>query len=466
MLKRVLTYVFAMLATVTAVSSATLEEAKEMYLAGDYARALPVFHDYLKKKPKDGSLNHWYGVCLMQSGMMQEAKPYLEYAHGRKVVQSSRYLAEIAFYEYDVDKADLYMESYRSAMKKAKKELPEDAADLSDRIGKMRAMLDRVEQIEIIDSLSVDADDFFRFYKLSAESGSLNSPEILPTGYESASPTVVYRTENKATMMWSMPDDNENYCLVSSSLLIDGQWERPRVLGERLNEGGDANYPFLMSDGVTLYFANTGENSLGGYDIFISRRDENEFLNPQNVGMPYNSPYDDYMLAIDETTGVGWWATDRNRIDGKLTIYKFVPREMRKNYPVDAPNLCSLARIDSYRATWSDGADYSALLEAVDKLDDEREIVSHDFEFALPGGLVYTKWSDFKSADAKAAMQEYLDAVSRHNADKVHLETLRVRYAGGESECAEEIKALEQKIRNDYTELRHLSNDVVRLEIY
>ena len=56
---------------------------------------------------------------------------------------------------------------------------------------------------------------------------------------------------------------------MQSSRLADGSWEQPEPLGDVLNEGGDANFPFLMSDGVTLYFANDGENSLGGYDIFI-----------------------------------------------------------------------------------------------------------------------------------------------------------------------------------------------------
>ncbi len=60
--------------------------------------------------------------------------------------------------------------------------------------------------------------------------------------------------------------------------------------------------PFFMSDGVTLYYANDGDESIGGYDIFISRKGEDGFLQPQNIGMPYNSPYDDYMLAIDEVT--------------------------------------------------------------------------------------------------------------------------------------------------------------------
>ena len=42
----------------------TLDEAREMYKAGRYVEAAPTFAKELKKKPKNGSLNHWYGVCL------------------------------------------------------------------------------------------------------------------------------------------------------------------------------------------------------------------------------------------------------------------------------------------------------------------------------------------------------------------------------------------------------------------
>ena len=54
--------------------------------------------------------------------------------------------------------------------------------------------------------------------------------------------------------------------LYSRIRLLDG-WSEPEPLMS-LNEQGNVNYPFLMSDGITLYYASDGEGSLGGYDIF------------------------------------------------------------------------------------------------------------------------------------------------------------------------------------------------------
>ena len=68
--------------------------------------------------------------------------------------------------------------------------------------------------------------------------------------------------------------------LYSRIRLLDG-WSEPESLTS-LNEQGNVNYPFLMSDGITLYYASDGEGSLGGYDIFVTRYDSenSNYLRP------------------------------------------------------------------------------------------------------------------------------------------------------------------------------------------
>lgn len=465
MSRRIILSLLLFALTCGVAGAVTYEEAKDMYRAGDYAGALPVFKKRLKDRPKDAALNHWVGVCLMYTGNPSEAIPYLEFAHKKKITEAPRYLAEIAFMDYRADDAAEYMDAYKEALAKDKKKMSEDATFLDDKIGKMQAMLDRVEQIEIIDSVAVDAETFLKFYKLSSESGSINSRDVLPADFEAAPLTIVYMPESKNTMTWAMPDENDNYVLVGSSRLSDGKWEKPHRLGDNLNDGGDANYPFLLSDGITMYFANDGENSLGGYDIFISRRDENEFLQPQNIGMPYNSPYNDYMFAIDEFTGVGWWATDRGRDDGMVTIYKFIPKEMRENYSVDEPNLRNLAKITSYRDTWVEGADYTDKLAEIEDIGTIKKVKKSDFEFEIPGRGIYRTWDEFQNPVAREAMEGYLDARNKQEADKKRLEELRRQYALGGIDHSDEILSLEKNIRIMRDRLIKMSNRVIELEL-
>ncbi len=446
------------------LTATTLDEAKELYLAGDYASALPVFEQQFKKDRKNASLNHWLGVCLLQSGEVKRAIPLLEFADKKGIVESPRYLAENAYKDYRLDDADAYIECYRKALEGARKDMPEEVEYMIGCIERMRNMMYRVEQLVIIDSISVDKDVFFRHYKLAPESGSLNDVEILPDGFESAVPTVVYMTEDQSSMTWSAPDSLENYFLVNSTLLADGQWETPHPLGSVLNEGGDANFPFFMSDGVTLYYANDGENTIGGYDIFISRRDDNEFLQPQNVGMPYNSPYNDYMLAIDEVTGVGWWATDRNCIEDKVTIYKFIPGELRINYPIDEPRLASFARIASFKDTWKDDADYSEILSSIENIKVGKKKKTIDFKLALPGGRIYTSWDDFTNPQARSMMEQYMSAKKEFDADVATLAQLRQKYASGDKSVGNDILSREKDLLKSRAMLKQLKNEVIKLE--
>ena len=246
----------------------TLDEAKAAYSRGDYAEAAPALKDAAEKEPRNARLNLMAGVALMRSSRPAEAESFL-----RKAGAEGRpYLAELAFNEYRfqdcLDILDEHREqaakSRRGKKRNAEPE-PEDeqSAALREKAEMGLSMLDRVEKIAIIDSINVDADEFFKVYRLAQAAGRILSPSSLPSEFKSADNTTVYATENSDHMIWARPDKDENYRLVESSLLADGSWETPVPLGDNLAMGGDSNYPFLMSDGMTLYYASDGEGSLG-----------------------------------------------------------------------------------------------------------------------------------------------------------------------------------------------------------
>ena len=90
---------------------------------------------------------------------------------------------------------------------------------------------------------------------------------------------------NKA--YFSQPDDSLKQQLCTSDLL-GGEWSKPQLLNG-ISEGiSETAYPFMLADGLTFYFAGKGEESIGGYDIFMTRYDahNNSFLKPENIGMP------------------------------------------------------------------------------------------------------------------------------------------------------------------------------------
>lgn len=453
-----------LVALAAAARAITPDEAKNLFEAGDFETAAPVLAEAAAAEPKNATLNQMAGIALFNSGNRRDARRFLK--AGRN--EANLYLAQIEMFDYNFDAAENYLDRYEDGFRKnrrAPKVEREEATELRERIEAGRAMMDRVERVVIIDSLDVDRESFFRAYRLAPSSGSLVAPEFLPRGFEASDPTVVYVTERGDNIYWSAPDEDQNLRIATTSLLADNSWEKPGLLSLDLNEGGEANYPFMLSDGVTLYFANTGENSLGGYDIFISRRDGNEFLQPQNIGMPYNSYANDYMMAIDEETGVGWWATDRNAAPDRLTIYLFKPSDLRINYPVDQPQLASLARIDRFRDTWEPGADYSALLDAIKEIAPRQENSNAPtICLSVPGRGIYTSLSDFRSAEARSLASEYIRLKSEADTARRRLEAMRRNYAAGNTGLASEILDAEQSLERLKQRLLEASNAVIEAE--
>ncbi len=440
----------------------TLEQARKAFDRGDYYDAVDVLTAAAAKEPKNQQLNQMAGLALMHTGQPSKAVSYLKKGEN----ESNLYLAQIALLSYDITAAESYLETYDNGLGKGKRKkapLPL-MGEIEKRIEHLSGMLDRVAAIEIIDSIHVNRDDFFRHYNLARSSGRLAGEEALPKNMSAADLPVVYITENGRTKIWAAPDENENYVLVRSTMLDDGSWEAPHPLGENLNDGGDANFPFLMSDGVTLYFANDGENTLGGYDIFISSDNGDEFLQPQNLGMPFNSPYDDYMLAIDEENGIGWWATDRNHLGDDITIYRFIPQEYRKNYPVDTPNLAKLALANDIQATHQAGTDYESIIARISSNAGNSHESSREFDFALPGGKVYHRLSDFRSERARRNMSAYLHAQEEIRLVNRRLADMRQAWKRGDRSKAEAIKKLERDITEKKSQLLQLSNAVVKAE--
>lgn len=437
----------------------TPEEARQAYDRGDYASAAPVLKALADKAPKNASANTMAGIALAKSGNAAEAKHYLMRGSNEAKIA----LAEIAFDEYRFEEAEEILDKYVAAQKKARKPVSEAAETLREKIGTMSAMLDRVEKIVIIDSIAVPKATFFEAYNLSRSAGSIQGASNLPKSFNAAAGSTYFTSDNNSTIIWCVEAANGS-SLAQTWALADGSWEDPLLLGSGLNEGGAAGFPFLMSDGVTLYFANNGENSIGGYDIFISRYDGEKFLQPQNIGMPYNSPFDDYMLAIDEETGIGWWATDRNQLGDYITIYKFIPQELRLNYPVDAENLANLARVTDYKATWEPGKDYSGLIERSNTPDEWEEVITPALLIALPDGRKISP-DKLRSQQARSLASQYMAQLAKLKNKETVLARMRADYAKGNKALDYPISEAETELDALRNELKALRNSIVSVEV-
>lgn len=103
-----------------------------------------------------------------------------------------------------------------------------------------------------------------------------------------------------------------------------GDWSEPVNLGENINSNYNEKSPFLHTDGQTLYFSSNNHPSVGGYDIFYSRKDSaGKWGVPKNIGYPINSSFDEISLFVSTDGNKAYFASNSLNGIGGWDIYSF-----------------------------------------------------------------------------------------------------------------------------------------------
>lgn len=113
--------------------------------------------------------------------------------------------------------------------------------------------------------------------------------------------------------------------ILVSRLNEKGKWDHPVNLSRLINTAYDEEGIFVTPDGKTLYFASRGHNSMGGYDIFRSRlQDDGTWSSPRNLGYPVNTPDDEVFYITDPTGRYGYYSTIREGGVGARDLYRVI----------------------------------------------------------------------------------------------------------------------------------------------
>jgi len=91
----------------------------------------------------------------------------------------------------------------------------------------------------------------------------------------------------------------------------DGTFETPINAGKKVNTIEDDITPWFVKENKTLYFSSTWHKGLGNFDIFTSAFINNEFSEPQNIGYPINSSYNDIYYSINSKKDKAYISSNR-----------------------------------------------------------------------------------------------------------------------------------------------------------
>jgi hypothetical protein len=449
---------------VTNIQAQSIDDARKLYLESKYSEALPLFEKFVKTSPKNASYNQWYGHCLLETGNPEKAEEFLQFAASKKIIEAYGSLGKMYYLLYKFDRSVKAYTQYAELLAKEKKTAASLAVKpLLQRSERAARMLSHCEDVRIIDSIIVNKKLFLGAYLLSNESGSL----------ETDNNRIVYENPLKNKRYFADKKEANGVYRLYSEVKIQDKWGDRKEIDLASDSLANDNYPFVLQDGLTMYYASTSNTSIGGYDLFITRYNLNNdtYLTPGQMGMPFNSIANDYMMAIDEINNIGYFATDRFQPEDKVIIYTFIPNEeIISLNTTQEEEIISRAKIVSIRDSWKPDVDYKAYLEqARNNILKERMKTKKDFFFVINDNTVYYTLNDFKNDAAKQAFQKAKELKQLIDNLEKELDGLRLEYARSNQDKKRNLRmnilSKEERFDNLLIQYEQITTNARNLEI-
>jgi len=189
-------------------------------------------------------------------------------------------------------------------------------------------------------------EDFFLYYPLKDRSWR-STPNQLDT-ISGPFAKAIYAPADDEAIYYSA-EDAGGIRNIYRTVHKDTVWTVPALINEHLTSASDEIYPMLSSDGKSLYFASKGLYGVGGYDLYVSHWDEeaSDWSVPVNMGFPYSSPADDFLLAGSEDGKYVLFASNRDCPPDSVFVYVIEEDNMPvRSEVVDPQQLLELAKLD------------------------------------------------------------------------------------------------------------------------
>lgn len=465
MLKQLPLFASLLLSSIPMLGADPVAEARVAINAQDFASAHKILDPLFRQTSSSrlsGEANYLMGLCEFEMGDYQAARPLFETARAKGFPEAALYLGRLAYLDYDLDSAEELFDAFDACKRKSNQD-QERAGVFRRQLEEGRNALSHVRDLKIIDKRQIPAVDFWKHIPLPSSAGAFLPPDSIPFAKGREEAMVAFTNEGRDYMLWSEADSIGRFRLVESLRLLGGGWSEPKELSDELTLGDETDYPFMRPDGTTLYFASSGEGSIGGMDLFVATRDSRtgEYLRPLNLGIPFNSPYDDLLLSVDEENGIGWLVSDREQLPDRLTLYMFAFEEERSNIDEDAEDLIDRARITDSQVLADENPVKIEKLRLLKEIKEGGRHSSSAFRFRMPNGNIVTSINDIPVASRKLA-EEYIGLVEEQEREERKLSELRRSYhSGRDSATASAIRRLESSIESRRLQILTQGNRLV-----
>lgn len=445
----------------------SIKNAINHFNEAQYQLVIDDLSETLSRNDRDIKANYYVGaayVCLNKN--ISESIRRLKYAQVKGITADSYYYLGRAYqlnYEFE-----LAIQTFDKFLKTAKnQQLIDNAKIYRAQCENSVTIASKLFDVKVIDKYKVTTDSVLYVYRPSKEVGQIQhnsdffESDINPNG-------ILYRTERGDAVYFSLPDGTEKEKLYKIERLLDG-WGDMTPLSGLASEGND-QMPIMMTDGTTLYFSSDREGGMGGLDIYKSTYDieSRSFTEPINMGVPFNSAFDDYLFVGDEFQQRAWFASNRETSADSAFVYEIVwDDSVIKNFAQNTEEIRAASALNISTSLANLRSNKSNINKKQANINIAKEIKK--FEFVINDSLTYTQWDHFRSEIAKVKYSKAFSLQNQHDSLSNLMTSKRKLFANitsddKRSELINEILKIERSVYSLDDEIKELSTEAQRVE--
>ncbi len=431
--------------------SYTADEALKIFNDGNYQAAQEAYDYLLSKYPRDAKYNFYMGICqVWNRSDVSSAIKKLNYARIKNVSRNVYYyLGKAHQLSFQFDEA---IKNYALFIKygSQKDDRIEEAKELIEQSKTSQRLSAKIYELTVLEKSISNKDSILEHYYPAKEVGRvLQNKDYFEAGVPMNN--TLFETERGDVVYFTMPSsDEDTMSIFKMEKLIDGWGDNVALKAPVTTEYNEA-YPFLETDGVTLYFASDRPGGFGGFDIYKTYFDveTQSYVEPVNLGVPFNSPADDYFFVADEFNGVAWFTSNRETSANQVMVYtvKWDGNQVRNM----AESTNQIKEAAALRSIGNNDGDSHGGDDLTYSNNNKRNSVENEFEFDINDTIKYTRYDQFISQEALALFQQGYINQQKKDSLSVEMRNKRVDYAKTNSpeernSLVNEILELENKV--------------------
>ncbi len=401
------TSVFAQNSELTDEEEELYEQAEESMENEDFEKALRLYSQLLSLYTNDVVFRYKYAACLIQ--LNRDIEKAIEYLN----IAKSQSKSEIPQIHYYLGQAFHQRYMFNQAIRHYTKFNPDDVRRRERDKFPVRRQIQMANNgkkliryayvLDVVDKKNLNRSNFYYAYDMDGIGGEfVKKHPSLQTRYDSKheeNPIAFISNANDKLMFSSYGKRGDTgKDIYFADRQPDGTWGEPYKLEHPVNTNEDEAYPFLLPDGKRLFFSSKGHNSMGGYDLFVSKYNESagSWGVPQNLDFPVNSPLDDILYVTDSVMDYAIFTSNRNAEGDRLIVYTIkIKKEPEEREIENIQDLRNISKLEiSPLADQMKMRDEST--KQIKDRRDERNPARDTKDESLPSDKYLEKYSDLR----------------------------------------------------------------------